>query len=103
MVVHFGSCTISVWAVKNKKYFPCLRHKAVWGEVNVKLHSFLTSGLDGDEGQHHAPNDLTPGKDPGALWIADRVSLRQTLDGFREKKNSLHELGLETRIVQPAA
>ena len=73
------------------------------GEVDVQLHSFLTSGLNGDESQHHAPDDLTPSKDPGAHWIADNLIPRQILDGFRKKKKSLHELGLETRIVQSVA
>jgi hypothetical protein len=37
--------------------------KAYWG-VEVELHAFLTSALDGGEGQLHAPAALPAGREP---------------------------------------
>jgi hypothetical protein len=35
-----------------------------YGGVEVKLHVFLISALDGVSGQLHAPATLPPGKEP---------------------------------------
>jgi hypothetical protein len=50
-------------------------------ERHYSFYSFLTSALDGVNGQHHAPAVLyLKGKDPGTHWIGSWVGLRAGVD-----------------------
>jgi hypothetical protein len=65
-------------------------------EVDVQIHSFLTSALDG-RGQLHAPAALSPGKSP---WY----TLDRRVGGTRagpdmKKRNFLTLPGLELRPI----
>jgi hypothetical protein len=42
--------------------FPCTRQEGIVGGTEVQLHSFLTSALDGVNGQFHGTAALPPGK-----------------------------------------
>jgi hypothetical protein len=61
-----------------------------YGGVNVKIHVFLTSALEG--GQFHAPGERTP----CTHWTGGWVGPRAGLDDL-EKIKFLTLLGLELR------
>jgi hypothetical protein len=54
--------------------------KTYW-RVEVQLHSFLTSALDGGECSASHPGRFIPReRDPGTHWIGGWVGLRAVLD-----------------------
>jgi hypothetical protein len=70
-------------------------HQKKSKSIAVPLHamkapgscSFLTSALDGVNGQHHAPAALYPrGKDPGTHWTGGWVGPRAGLDAEARRK-----------------
>jgi hypothetical protein len=72
------------------------------GVVEVYLHSFLTSALDGDERSASRPGRFTPqGKAPGTHWIGGWVGPRAVLDTVVKKNPSpRRESNPRTPIVQ---
>jgi len=64
--------------------------KTYWG-VEVQLHTFLTSALDGGECQVSRPGRFTPTeRAPGTLWIGGWVGPRVILDAVVKRKISSH-------------
>jgi hypothetical protein len=76
------------------------------GGVEVQLHAFLTSALDGGEWSASHPGCFTPGeRAPGTHCIGGGVGSRAILDMVVKKKiPSPHQkLNPRTPIVQPIA
>jgi hypothetical protein len=85
--------------VKGKSCCPCAltEHniKAYYG-VEVSLHAFLTSALDGGEWSASRPGRFTPrDRAPGIHWIGGWVGPRAVLDTGGEEKNSQPLPGIE--------
>jgi hypothetical protein len=60
--------------------------KTYWG-VEVKLHAFLTSALDGGEWSASLPDRFTPReRTPGTNWIGGWVGPRAILDALVKRK-----------------
>jgi hypothetical protein len=79
--------------------------KTYWG-VEVYLHAFLTSALDGGEWSASRPGRFTPKeRAPGTHRIRGWVGPRAVPDAVVKRKiSSLHrESNPRTPIVQPAA
>jgi hypothetical protein len=58
--------------------------KAYWG-VNIQIHIFLTSALDGGEWSASRPFRFTPGKRaPGTHWIGGWVGPTAGLDNVEK-------------------
>jgi len=72
-------------------------------EVEVYLHSFSTSALDGGKCPTSYLSRFTPDKQTRTLllgaWMGPRAGLRR----LGEEKNLFPLPGFETRIVQPVA
>jgi hypothetical protein len=65
--------------------------------VDVQIHIFLASALDGGEWSTSRPGRFTPGeRAPGTHCIGGWVDLRAGLDDL-EKRKFLTPLGLELR------
>jgi len=66
------------------------KHHAIttyWG-VEVYLHRFLTSALDGGKWSALRPGHFTPGvKAPGTHWIGGWVGARSGLDAVAKRRN----------------
>jgi hypothetical protein len=63
--------------------------KRYWG-VEVQLHAFLTSELDGGEWSASRPGRFTPReRAPGTHWIGGWVGPRADLDAVAMKKISI--------------
>jgi hypothetical protein len=61
----------------NNKYYAMKAH----GAVDVEIHIFLTSALDGGEWSASLPGHFTPGeRDPYTHWIGGWVGPRASLD-----------------------
>jgi len=61
--------------------------KMYW-EVEVQLHTFLTSALDGSEWSASHPSHFTSGvRAPSAHWMGGWVSPRAGLDTMVKRKN----------------
>jgi len=59
----------------------------VYWEVEVWLHAFLTTAIDGCEFQLHDPAALLPGNDPpGIHWIGGWAGPRAVLDAVVKRK-----------------
>jgi hypothetical protein len=68
-----------------------------YGGVNVWIHIFLTSALDGGEWSTSRPGRFTHReRDPGTHWIGGWVNPRAGLDDV-EKRKFLTLQGLELR------
>jgi hypothetical protein len=79
--------------------------KTYWG-VEVWLHAFLTSALDGDERSASRPGRFTPTeRAPGNHWIGGRVGSGAVLDAVVRRKipRPRRELNSRAPIVQPVA
>jgi hypothetical protein len=79
--------------------------KAYW-ESGGKLHSFLTSALDGGEWSASRPGCITPReRAPGTHWIGGWVGPRAVLDAVVKTKipSPRRESSPRTPIVQPVA
>jgi hypothetical protein len=79
--------------------------KAYWG-VDVQLHAFLTSTLDGGEWSASHPGRLTPReRAPGTQWIGGWVGPRAVLDTVVKRKipSPRRESNPRTPIVQAVA
>jgi hypothetical protein len=79
--------------------------KTYWG-VEVQLHGFLTSALDGGEWSALRPGRFTSReRAPGTHWIGGWVGLRAVLCAGVKRKISSHrrESNPRTPIVQPVA
>jgi hypothetical protein len=74
--------------------------KAYWA-VEVYLHAFLTSALDGGEWSASRPGCFTPGRTPDIHWR--RGGHRSRFGRGGEEKNSQPLPGLEPPIIQPVA
>jgi hypothetical protein len=85
----------------------CLtKHHAVktYWEVEVYIHTFLTSSLDGGEWSASRPGRFTPReKAPGTHWTGGSVSPRAILDAVVKRKSPSprRESNPRTPIVQP--
>jgi len=65
--------------------------------VEVQLHAFLTSALDGHERSTSRPGRFTPGKEPpDTHWIGSWVGRRAGLDAVAKRKKSLFLSGIDT-------
>jgi hypothetical protein len=72
--------------------------------VELQLHAFLNSALDGGEWLALLPGRLTPReRAPATQWIGGCVGLKAGLKGVVNRKNSQPFPGLETSIIQPVA
>jgi hypothetical protein len=72
--------------------------------VEVKLHAFLTSVLDGGEWSASRPSRFTPKEiTPGTHWIGGWVGSRAVLDAVVKRKIPIprRESNPRTPIVQP--
>jgi hypothetical protein len=72
--------------------------------VEVQLHAFLTSALDGGEWSTSRPDRFTPGeRAPGTHWIGGWVGSRAVLDAVVKRKipSPRRESNPRTPIVQP--
>jgi hypothetical protein len=79
--------------------------KTYWG-VEVYLHAFLTSALDGGEWSTSRPGLFNPReKEPDTHWIGGWVGPRAVLDVVVKRKipNPRRELNSRTPVVQPVA
>jgi hypothetical protein len=77
--------------------------KAYWG-VEVSLHAFLISELDGSESLASDPGRFIPMKRvPGTHRIRGREGPQNRSRRVGEEKNSEPQPGLEPTIIQPAA
>jgi hypothetical protein len=100
------------WKVKVKvkvKLSLCLtKHHAMktyWG-VEVKLHAFLNSALDGGEWSASRLGHFTPGeRTPGTRWIGVWLGPRAVLDTVAKRKipSPRRESDPRTPFVQPIA
>jgi hypothetical protein len=78
--------------------------KAYWG-VELQLHAFLTSALNGSEWSASRPATLHPGKEPlvpigqETGWAPEPVWTRWWIEKFPAPVGS----GLEPPIIQPVA
>jgi hypothetical protein len=76
--------------------------KSYWG-VQVKLHAFLTSPLDGSECLASRPGRFTPeNRAPGTHWIGEWAVPRLDLDAATKSKIPF-SVGNLTPVVQPVA
>lgn len=66
------------------------------GEVEARLHPFVTSALEGVDGQGH-----TPGQSPGTHCAEGMMCPKTSVDGY-EGEISLPLPGFELQIVHPA-
>jgi hypothetical protein len=74
--------------------------KAYWG-VEVQVHAFLTSALDGGEWSTSRPRRFTPReRAPGTHGIAGWVGSRRQSERCGEENNSQPLPGLEPSIIQ---
>jgi hypothetical protein len=70
-----------------------------YGGVEVYIHVFLTSALDGGEWSASRPGRFTPGeKTPGNHWTGVWVGPRASLDDV-EKRTFFTLPGLELRLL----
>jgi hypothetical protein len=71
-----------------------------YAAVELHLHAFLTSALDGSKWSPLRPGCFTPReRAPGTHWIVDWVGPRTGLDeAEKKKKKSLSLLGIEPRV-----
>jgi hypothetical protein len=79
--------------------------KAHWG-VEVQLHAFLTSALDGGEWSASRPGLFTSReRTPGTRWIGGWVGPRAGLDAVVKRKipSLRRKSNPRTPIVQPVA
>jgi hypothetical protein len=79
--------------------------KTYWG-VEVWLHAFLISALDGGEWSASSPSRFTPReRAPGTHWIGGWLSPRVVLDAVVKRKipSPRRESNPKTPIVQPVA
>jgi hypothetical protein len=66
------------------------------GGVEVQLHAFLTSAVDGDDWSASRPGRFTPGERiPGNHWIGSWVGLRIGLDTVPKRKENQLPSGIE--------
>jgi hypothetical protein len=73
------------------------------GRVKANLHSFLTSGLNGDESLNSSDGRLNPEKrNPVPTSEEDVWALRRS-GSVRKERNVLTLSGIELRIIQPVA
>jgi hypothetical protein len=76
------------------------------GGMEVQLHTFLTSALDGSEWSVSCPGRFTPRKiAPGTHWIGGWVDPRAVLDAVVKEKISSprRESNPRTPTVHPLA
>jgi hypothetical protein len=73
------------------------------GGVEIYLHAFLTSTLDGSEGSASRPGRFTPKeRASGTHWRGDLVGPRASLDTLAKKKIPA-SAGNRAQVVQPVA
>jgi hypothetical protein len=71
------------------------------GGVEVELHDFLTSALDGGDLSASRPGRFTPEeRAPGTQWTAGWVGPRAVLDAVAKRKKTA-SAGNRTPISQP--
>jgi hypothetical protein len=76
------------------------------GGVEVEIHAYLTSALDGGKWSASLPGRFTPKeRAPGTHWIWGRVNPRAVLDAVVKRKipSPRRESNPSTPIVQPVA
>jgi hypothetical protein len=75
------------------------KHHAIktYGGVEVQLHAFLISALDGDDWSAPRSGRFTP----GFHWIGDWVGRRVSLDAVAKRKKSLPLSGIDPRSSSP--
>jgi hypothetical protein len=79
--VNNDSGYLDIYSPTIKQSSPATRHDGTWGERRYSSYSFLTSALDGGDGQRHAPAALYPGeRTPGTHWTGGWVGPRAGLD-----------------------
>jgi hypothetical protein len=99
---------LNSWRWKVKLSLCLTKHHAMktyWG-MEVQLHAFLTSALDGSEWSASRPDRFTPRKRvPGTHWTGGWVGPRAVLDAVMKKKilSPRRVSNPRTPIVQPAA
>jgi hypothetical protein len=79
--------------------------KAHWG-VEIQLHTFLASALDGGEWSASRPGRVTPReRGPGTHWIGGWVDPKDVLDAVVKRKipSPRRESSPRTSLVQPVA
>jgi hypothetical protein len=55
-----------------------------YGGVDVKIHVFLTSALDGDEWSVSRPGHFTPGNHWTGHWVGHRTGLEEVYSPYRD-------------------
>ena len=71
--------------------------------MEVWLHLFLTSAVDGGEWSTSHPGRFTFGKESAVHLIGGCVGFKAGLDDFKKRKNSCTMNGFNLRIVQLVA
>jgi hypothetical protein len=74
----------------------------MYGELEVQIHTFLTSGVAGCEWSASCPGCLIPKREPSIYWPGGWVSPRASLDIVEERKISFpcQELNPSSFAVQ---
>jgi hypothetical protein len=76
-----------------------------YGGIDVWIHTFLTSALDGGEWSGSRPCCFTPGeRAPGTHWIGGWVDPRAGLDDVEKRKFlTYRDSNSDPSVVQPVS
>jgi hypothetical protein len=76
-----------------------------YGGMDLQIHIFLTSALNGDEWSASRPSSFTPGEiAPSSHWIGGWVGLRASLDDVEKRKVlPYRDSNCDPSVVQPVA
>jgi hypothetical protein len=89
--------------VKLSLYWTKYHDMKTYEAVEVQLHVFLTSALDGGEWSTSRPGCFTAGEiDPSSHWIGGWVGPKVGLDRLQKRHESLHCSCWESNVGHPA-